>query len=267
MLYQLSNCGCIVTPIDRTPDVVLNAIEKHNVDLLPTTPTFINLMLLSEAYNRYNISSLKTITYGTEPMPQSTLTKLHELFPKIRLLQTYGMTELGVLRSKSKSSNSLWVKIGGEGFKTRVIDGILQVKAESAMLGYLNSPNPFTKDGWLDTGDIVEVDGEYMKFLGRKSDIINVGGEKVFPAEVENIIQELDNIAEVTVYGEQNAIMGNIVCATVRLVSPEDLPGFSKRLKSYCTARLPRYKIPVKVSLSKDIQHGNRFKKLRKIIN
>jgi len=88
----------------------------------------------------------------------------------------------------------------GEGFETRVVDGILHIKAKSAMLGYLNSPSPFTEDGWTITGDSVEVDGEYMRFMGRQSEIINVGGEKVYPGEVESVIQEFDNVAEVTVF-------------------------------------------------------------------
>ena len=158
------------------------------------------------------------------------LTKLKDefgSFPDIKLLQTYGLSEVGILRSKSKSSDSLWVKVGGEGFETRVVDGMLEIKAKSAMLGYLNVPSPFTEDGWFKTGDAVEVDSEYIKILGRKSEIINVGGEKVYPQEVENVILEIDNVAEVTVYGEKNPIIGNIVCAKVRFNRDEEKKSIS----------------------------------------
>jgi acyl-CoA synthetase (AMP-forming)/AMP-acid ligase II len=93
------------------------------------------------------------------------------------------LSELGILRCKSKAADSLWVKIGGEAFETRVREGLLEIKAKSAMLGYLNAPSPFTDDGWFKTGDLVEVDGECFRILGRKSDLINVGGEKVYPAK------------------------------------------------------------------------------------
>jgi acyl-CoA synthetase (AMP-forming)/AMP-acid ligase II len=263
MLYTLSNGGCLVVIPDHSPDTVLRAIECHRVQLLPTTPTFINLILISEAYKRYKLDSLEMVTYGGEPMLESTLSSFHRLFPEIRLVQTYGLSEVGVLRSKSKGSDSLWVKIGGEGFETRVVDGILHIKAHSAMLGYLNAPNPYTEDGWFNTRDHVEVDGEYLRIIGRESTVINVGGEKVYPAEVESVIQELDNVAEVAVYGEKNTILGNIVCARVTLMEDESYRLFTARLKQLCQQRLPRYKVPMKVIISSEFHHSARLKKAR----
>jgi acyl-CoA synthetase (AMP-forming)/AMP-acid ligase II len=155
------------------------------------------------------------------------------------------------------------VRLGGEGFETRVVDGAFQIKAKSAMLGYLNAPSPFTEDGWFETGDLVEVDGEFVRFLGRKSEIINVGGEKVFPAEVENAIQTLDNVADVAVYGEKNPITGQIVCADVMLQNPEDTRAFTQRLKAHCRGKMQNYKVPVKVRVLEGQLHGDRFKKMR----
>jgi acyl-coenzyme A synthetase/AMP-(fatty) acid ligase len=263
MLYTLSNAGCIVTVHERSPDGVLAAVAKQRVELLPTSPTFINLVLLSEAYRRHDLGSLKTVTYGTEPMPESTLKRFHQLFPGIQLLQTYGLSEVGILRSKSRSSDSLWVKIGGEGFETRVVDNVLQIKAKSAMLGYLNAPSPFTADGWFNTGDAVEVDGDYLRILGRKSEIINVGGEKVYPAEVESCLQEMPNVAEVTIYGEKNPITGSIVCARLRLQQPEPLTEVRKRLRLFCKEKLAPFKIPAKIVLTDEKLFSERFKKSR----
>jgi long-chain acyl-CoA synthetase len=267
MLYVLSNGGCLVTVRERTPDAVLQAIEKYRVEMLPTSPTFINLVLLSEAYRRYDLSSLKRLTYGTEPMPEVTLKRFNKLFPDIQLQQNYGLSEVGILQTESRSSDSLWVRLGGEGFQTRVVDGILQIKAKTAMLGYLNAPSPFTEDGWVNTEDAVEVDGEYLKILGRKSEIINVGGEKVYPAEVENVIKGLEKVADVTVFGEKNPITGNIVCADV--LPAFELPGperkcFIAKVKRHCRENLENYKVPVKVSLVTDQQYSERFKKIRR---
>ena len=263
LLYNLSNAGCVITVADRAPETVCKAIQDYRVELLPTSPTFINLILVSEAYEKFDMSSLKTVTYGTEVMPESTLDRFHSLFPETRLLQTYGLSEVGILRSKSKSSDSLWVKVGGEGFETRVVDGLLEIKAKSAMLGYLNAPSPFTEDGWFKTGDAVEVDGEYIKILGRKSELINVGGEKVYPAEVESVLQLMDGVDEVVVNSEPNPLTGNIVVARVKLSTGESLADFRKRMRSFCKGKLSRFMIPQKVVLVDAELHGDRFKKMR----
>jgi len=264
MLHVLSNGGTLVTVQDRSAEAVCALIERHRVQILPTSPTFLNLLLLSEATSRHDLSSLELITYGTEVMPESTLARLREALPGVTLQQTYGLSEVGILRSKSRSSDSLWVKIGGEGFETRVVDGLLEIKARSAMLGYLNAPSPFTEDGWFRTGDAVEVDGEYFLIKGRRSELINVGGEKVYPAEVESVLQELEGVEDVTVSGEPNPLTGMLVRARVKLAAPEPLPEFRRRMQAHCRGRLPAYKIPQKVELVEAAMHGERFKRMRR---
>jgi acyl-CoA synthetase (AMP-forming)/AMP-acid ligase II len=263
LFYTLSNGGTIVAVQSRDPEVVCQAIERHKVQLLPTSPTFLNMLLISEGYRRYNLSSLKSITYGTEVMPGSTLERINQIFPGVRLIQTYGLSELGILRSKSRDSNSLWVKVGGESFETKVVDGTLWVRAQSAMMGYLNAPSPFDKDGWMNTEDVVEVDGDYIRILGRRSEIINVGGQKVYPAEVESVLMQLDNILDVTVYGEPHPMTGNIVAARVSLLKEEGATELRRRLWSFCKDKLAPYKIPVKVNIAIDEQFSPRYKKVR----
>ena len=266
LFYILSNGGLIVTIQERNPNHVLEVIEKCKVELLPTSPTFINLILISEAYKKYNTSSLKLVTYGTEPMPEITLKKFNKLFPNVKVVQTYGLSEVGILSSKSKSSDSLWVKIGGSGFETRIKNNMLEIKAESAMLGYLNAESPYTDDGWFKTGDLVETKGDYIKILGRKSEIINVGGEKVYPQEVENIILELNNVADATVYSEKSAILGSYVCAKVAIIKGKsDIELEKKKIKSYCQKKLDRYKVPIKIDITEEIRFSKRFKKQRLI--
>jgi long-chain acyl-CoA synthetase len=263
MLNTFGSGGCVVTVPDRTPELVANAIERHRVHTLPTSPTFLNLFLISGVWQDRDLSSLQVIAYGTEPMPQSTLERLHEVFPEVALVQTYGMSELGVLRSRSRDSTSLWIKFTGDEFKTKVVDGILWVKADSAMLGYLNAPDLFDAEGWLNTQDAVEVDGEYLRILGRKSDLINVGGQKVYPAEVENLLLQMDNVAEVAVFGKPHPMMGQIVAARFNLREPEPLDLFKRRMNAFCRERMAKFQIPMFVELAEAGQFGARFKKLR----
>jgi long-chain acyl-CoA synthetase len=265
LFYCLSNGSALIIPDDRSPESVCLSVERHHAEVLPVSPSFLNLVLLSEAYLHYDLSSLKYITYGAEVMPMETLRRCATVFPNVRLLQKYGTTEIGTMRSRSEDPASVWVKIGGEGYKWRVIDGMLQVKAESAMLGYLNAPSPFTPDGWFNTGDCVEVEGDYLKILGRKSDIINVGGQKVYPSEVEGVICEMDGVADATVYGEKNQLLGNIVCAKVKLLRAVPVEEFMGRLRTYCRSRLDKYKVPLKIILSDDVQFDARSKKMRRL--
>jgi long-chain acyl-CoA synthetase len=262
LFYTLSNGGAAVVPQDRSPAAVCSAIERHGVELLPTSPTFLNLLALSGA-GPGHLDSLKLVTYGTEPMPASTLDRARQMLPKARFLQTYGLTELGIMRSQSRDSDSLWLRIGGEDFEWKVVDGRLRIRAKSAMLGYLNAPSPFDADGFFDTGDLVETDGEWVRFLGRDSDVINVGGQKVHPAEVESVLLQMEHVGDVVVRGEPNPLTGQIVTATVRLTQPEAPLDFKVRMRRFCLERLAPYKIPAKVRFTTDAIHSARFKRIR----
>jgi acyl-CoA synthetase (AMP-forming)/AMP-acid ligase II len=264
LFHILSSGGTVVSLPQRTPEAICAGIERHRVQLLPTTPTFLRMLLISEAYKRYDLGSLELISYGTEPMPASTLESLAQVFPGVRLKQTYGLTEVGILPTKSENNQSLWLAVGGEGYQTKVVDGVLWIRTPSAMVGYLNAPSPFDGDGWFNTGDLVERRGDYLRFLGRQSEIINVGGEKVFPAEVENVIQQLDNVREVTVRGRPNAVTGNIVAATVELLEPEDPDALEQRVRAACRARLAPFKVPAVVEIAPATLCGERFKKVRR---
>jgi long-chain acyl-CoA synthetase len=256
--------GAAVCIPDRNPETVCRLIEKTKADLLPTTPTFLNFLINSHVHKYYDLSSIKMITYGTEVMTDNTLRKIKSIFPNSRIKQTYGLSELGVLRSKSKSDNSVWVKLGGQGFETKIINNVLWIKSQANMVGYLNAPNPINEDGWMCTGDEVEVKGEYMRILGRKSDMINVGGQKVFPAEVESVLQKDDNVKDASVVGKSHPVMGNIVVAKLILKKQESKLSVSQRLRKLCMSNLAKYKVPVKFIIENEELHNFRFKKMHK---
>jgi len=263
--HTLSQGGTIITIPKRTPDTVFEAIATHKVEVLPTTPTFLNMVLISGVYERYDVQSLQLITYGTEPMPLQTLQRLHLALPNVRFKQTYGLTELGILPTKSRDDNTLWVKMGGAGFAYKIIDNILWIRSDMAMLGYLNAPAPFDSEGFFNTQDLVETDGDYLRVLGRSSEIINVGGEKVYPSEVESVLLEVPNVAEVTVVGQPNPVTGMVVKAKLSLVHDEDLPAITKRIRQYCRQRLDAFKIPAVIEIATEVQHSDRFKKVRNV--
>jgi acyl-CoA synthetase (AMP-forming)/AMP-acid ligase II len=156
------------------------------------------------------------------------------------------------------------VRVGGEGFETKVVEGVLWVRSQYAMLGYLNAPSKFDAEGWFNTQDRVEVDGDFIKILGRVSDIINVGGQKVYPAEVEDVILAMDNVLEVAVMGEPHPLLGQIVVAKVALIAPEPADALKSRIRIACRAKLAPYKAPAKVLITEDTFHTSRQKKIRR---
>lgn len=264
ILAITSSLGTVVTTENRSIQSICEAIEGYRVDLLPTTPSFLTLLAATDLSTKYDLSSLKRITYGTETMPQATLDRIRARFPEAELQQTYGLSEVGVLRSQSRPDGSLWVRIGGSGFETQVRDGILWIRSEYRMVGYLNAPSAFDEEGWFNTQDRVEVDGDWFRILGRVTDLINVGGQKVYPAEVEDVILALPNIDDVVVTGEKHALLGNIVVAKVRLKEEEPMDALRARIRKACLARLAAFKVPAKVLLLEQEIYSARFKKMRR---
>lgn len=265
MLYTLSHGGSLVVPKTRAPHDVASAIQEHRIEVLPVSPTFLNLLLLSGAAEVFDLSSLRRITYGSEAMPQSVLDRVAEKMPHVEMLQTYGTTELGILKSKSENNGSLWMKVGGDGYETKVVDGRLWVRAQTAMVGYLNAPSPFDDDGFMDTGDQVEVRGEWMRILGRKSEIINVGGIKISPVDVESVLLEMPEVAEVSVVGRPHPMVGQVVEATVRLEKDMPLAEFKIRMREHCRGRLPPEAVPAKVICATGSLVTDRFKRDRRL--
>ena len=250
----------------RDPITVCRVIEKTKSQLLPTTPTFLNVLLLSKRQEVNDLSSLKLISFGAEFMPSELLKKLKKQFPNVLLKQTYGLSEFGVMRTKAKNQNSLAIKLGGEDYKIKIKDNILFVKSKTNMVGYLNAPQPFDKDGWIDTQDKVIDEGNgYLRILGRKSEIINIGGEKVYPQEVENTLLKHNDVADSRVYKRRHDVLGEYMIAEIVFKN------YLKRknhnlisLKKFCQKNLPKYKIPTKFIVKNlDDIVSKRLKKIR----
>jgi len=263
LLHMLFNLGQIVSIENRTVESVAKTIKDYSVELLPTTPTFLRMLSLYPGIEEKLGSSLKIISYGTERMDQPTLQRLCDQFPKVDFRQTYGMSELGILRIKSKARNSLYMSIGGEGVETKIENNILYIKAENRMLGYLNSPSPFNDEGWYCTKDIVASDEVgFLTITGRDSDVINIGGLKFMPSEVERECLKIENIKFAKARGVNNPITGQYLELNIELTkNTADDNRFKSDVRKSLQASLPKYMIPAKIVISKQ-NLSHRFKKL-----
>ncbi|MGV0983528.1 MAG: class I adenylate-forming enzyme family protein [Limnohabitans sp.] len=259
LFHTLFNTGVVIAPERRTVDSILETCAEYEVEVLPTTPTFLRMMLLSGAVPEKVPACLKVITYGTERMDQPTLDELCKLLPTVDFRQTFGMSELGIVRVKSEARDSLFMKVGGEGVETRVVDGILQIRSQTRMLGYLNAPSPFDTDGWYDTKDMVEVKDGYYKVVGRVSDVINVGGLKFMASEVELVALQYPGISFVKAFPRQNPITGQHV---ELLAQPAAGQAFDKNaFTAYLKSQLQSHMMPKRIKFE-DISVGHRFKKV-----
>jgi acyl-coenzyme A synthetase/AMP-(fatty) acid ligase len=141
---------------------------------------------------------------------------------------------------------------------------MLHIRSASSMVGYLNASSPIDSDGWMNTGDVVEEQDGLIRFVGRASEVINVGGQKVFPMEVESVLLEATNVTEATVFGVRHPLLGQAVRALVSLAEPEAEDALADRLKDHCRARLAKYKVPLRFDVADPESHvSERAKKRR----
>ena len=265
MLNILSMNATMIIPQNRNADDICQLIEEYKIAVLPSSPTFLNLILINRSYEKYDLSSLRMITYGTETMPEGLLNRLKAVFSKVKFLQTFGTSETGIAATSSKSSSSTFMKIDDENLEYKIVDNELWLRSKTQILGYLNrSMESFTNDGWFKTGDLVELDNEgFIKIIGRNKEIINVGGQKVLPSEVESVLLGMDEIEDCLVYGEQNAITGQSVSCDVVLKHGIDDSGFKILVRKFCKDKLDSFKIPTRVNVVQKTEFTERFKKSR----
>ena len=262
LLNILSMGATMIIPKSRNADDICKLVQDYKIRVLPSSPTFLNLILMSKADEKYDLKSLRMITYGTEAMPESLLLRLQEKFPKTKFLQTFGTSETGIANASSKSSNSTFMKIDDPNLKYKIVNNELWLKSNTQVMGYLNASMESFEDGWFKTGDLVETTNDgYLKIIGRSKEVINVGGEKVLPNEVESIILSIPQIEDAMVYGEKNAITGqSVVCDVVTDVDKKEI---KKIIRTYCKDKLDKYKIPTKVNVVEKTNFSDRFKKMR----
>jgi acyl-coenzyme A synthetase/AMP-(fatty) acid ligase len=260
----LSMGACLIIPKNRDAKNICELIEKYKIMVLPSSPTFLNLILISGEYEKYDLKTLRMITYGTEAMPESLLLKLKASFPRVKFLQTFGTSETGISTTSSKSSDSLYMRIEDVNQEYTIVENELWLRSKTQVLGYLNaSMDSFTSDGWFKTGDLVEeIEDGYLKIIGRSNEVINVGGQKVLPAEVESVILSMPLIDDCMVYSEVNVITGQTVVCDV--VLHEIKENIKKTIRLFCKDKLDTFKIPTKVNVVEKTNFSDRFKKIRR---
>ena len=261
LFNSLAAGSLLVIPASRSPADVASAVARHRVAVLPASPTFLNLLLAAGV--TAELASLRVITYGTEPMPESLLLRLKAAFPRVRFIQTFGTSETGITRTSSPEAGSTFLRFDDPDLEWKVIDDELWLRSRTQIAGYLNASNErFTADGWFRTGDKVEQGpGGTLRILGRLGEMINVGGEKLMPAEVESVVLSVQGVTDCRVRGEPHPLTGQTVAVDVVTLLP-DHETLRSAIRGACRERLARHKIPTRVTFVASVS-GARMKKVR----
>lgn len=269
MFNTLGGGGTLVIPKQRHPHYILDSLEQHRVEILPASPTLLRLLFVS-GIKEHHLEALKLIVYGSESMSETLLESLQQALPHTTFKQGFGTSETNAIKTRSHPSKKGFFQILNTPYK--IINNELYLKSKTQALGYLNADNSvFDEQGYFATGDLVEsikTNGEeYLKVIGRAKEVINVGGEKVLPQEIENVILEIPFIKDCLVYGESNAIIGQSVNVKVVLDAKISLSNLElkKQIRKHCKDRLAHFKIPTKVEIVESLAMSERFKKLRNI--
>ncbi|WP_321424555.1 fatty acid--CoA ligase family protein [uncultured Bacteroides sp.] len=231
------NINTLVNVFNAPRQYVYRAIEEHHITHISATPTFYRLLLPVESA----FPAVRRVTLGGERSDQKLYDFILRIFPQAKITNIYASTEAGTLFAAS-----------GDAFQ--IPAGILnRVKIEDDELlihkSLLGQSSQFAFCGdYYHTGDIVEwVNKEQGLFRinSRKNELINVGGYKVNPLDVETAILQLPDILQAVVYGQQNSVLGNILCAEVKLMANSALTELDIRVG--LARKLQDFKIPRKI--------------------
>jgi len=204
------------------------------------------------------------LAFGGAPMPSSVIARLHEVFPRALLANCYGLSEatsITHVNFLSGTASTTDVGVAVAGTIDRISEsGELLVRSPTTMLGYYGDPATTEKkfeDGWLRTGDIAtRSDDGMVRVLGRIDDVINRGGEKIVPLEVEEALCHHPSIVEAAVVGVPDDHFGSIVGAAVvtrGLVTVDDV-------QQFLTDELADYKRPARIAIVSDLPRNENGK-------
>ncbi|MES2544640.1 MAG: fatty acid--CoA ligase family protein [Bacteroidota bacterium] len=232
-----SNQNTLVNIFNSSRREVYEAIEKYSITNVSATPTFYRLLLPFEK----EFLTLKRITFGGEKSGEKLHENIMKIFPNARINNIYASTEAGsLLVSKGE-----FFKIP-LGFKDKFKIENKELLICKSLLG--QSEDLLLEDGYYKTGDIIEFVDEtkiFFRFVSRRNELINVGGYKVNPSEVEQVISNMQEVQQVMVYGKPNSVLGNILCAEIKLMEGSNID--ESKIRSYLFENIQDFKIPRRI--------------------
>ncbi|HWP47420.1 MAG TPA: long-chain fatty acid--CoA ligase [Candidatus Limnocylindrales bacterium] len=281
VLAMLYAGGTVVIEPRFITEKVLADIEKYRPTIFQGVPTMYNYLCKSPDMKKRDISSLRFVLSAAAPMPVELIRTLKEEY-HIEYAEAYGLTEVSPVITTAPYTKtrpgSCGYAMGDTEF--RVVNekgedvplgepGELLCRGTAVMKGYLNKPEAtravIDEEGWFHTGDIVTMDKDgYVYIVDRTKDMINFGGFKVYPREVEEVLHKHPKVRDAAVVGIKDEVKGELVKAFIvpkegEKLSPEEIIQF-------CRERIASYKIPRVVEFVDQIPRSASGKTLRRIL-
>jgi acyl-CoA synthetase (AMP-forming)/AMP-acid ligase II len=248
-LQALLTGGRLVVPASRDPDVVAKALAEEQVAILPATPTLLRRLVTSADPALLQQAALDRITLGGEAADAALLETATKTFPKVKITQVYATTELGEVYRVADGRPGFPVAWLGKALPG---GARLSLRTDGELLVRLSRDT-----AEIGTGDLVERKGDRYEFTGRRSDVIVVGGAKVYPKRVEELIRSVPGIVEARVYGLPSAVTGELVAGEIVLADPlaegQTPEAVRAAVLTACRATLEPHSVPRILDLVKRI--------------
>jgi acyl-CoA synthetase (AMP-forming)/AMP-acid ligase II len=255
VLQALLSRAVLLAPGPGTVTEQVAVLAAGGCTHLSATPTVWRKLLMTPQVGQL---PLRQITLGGEIADQDVLGSLARRFPGARVTHIFASTEAGAAFSVSDGRPGFprdYLETPPQGVQLAIREGRLHVRNELVAGEYVDGARFRDDDGFVDTGDEVVIDGDRVRFLGRASGVINVGGDKVHPETVETVLLDHPGVAMARVWGKGNPMTGSVVAAEVVPVAwPDDQAAFRKAVVDHCKRNLRRTEVPALVRLSQVLE-------------
>lgn len=263
-----------------SPASILGIVESQRISIFCAVASMFGALAQLKSASPQAVASVRLAISGGEPLPQNIAAAFEARFG-LRLMEGYGLTET----SPVVSVNMPWAWRAGSvgkplpGVRVRVVDaagravavgqdGELVVAGPCVMQGYFRRPAETAAailDGWFHTGDIGRIDADGFIFItGRAKDMMIIGGENVYPREIEGVLERHPAVAEVSVIGVRDDVRGELPVGFV--IVKEGASATEAELRDYCRDKLAGFKVPRQVIFATDLPRGPTGKILKRAL-
>jgi acyl-coenzyme A synthetase/AMP-(fatty) acid ligase len=263
LLQSVLSGACLIDSSQGDSSVRIQTLQQYQVNALSATPSLWRQLLMT-----HQLSSvpLQQLTLGGEIADQPLLTQLQRLFPSARLLHIYASTEAGVGFAVSDGQAgfpAVWLDQPRSQVQLR-INAQQHLCIKPAVMPIEQSVLQVDQYGFIDTTDVVELRADRVLFLGRASGAINVGGNKVHPEQVEQVLLQHDAVLQARVYGKASSVLGQLVVADIVAVPETDTKILQADLMNLCFKQLQRHQTPTRYRWVSQLSNNSTGKLSRK---